>query len=101
MVIIALVALWLGIQLAVLRGALHRADPLAIPGAANKLVLALGLAGVVALELPPAHLLWWWPLSYVLGAVLLLLPGGLKLTCAFMLLIAWPGVPDNGPFEAK
>ena len=89
-VVFVLVAGWVLAHLAWIRYTLRRGQPVLIPALANKLVLLIGLVVVVLLDLSPLHLLWWFPLSYLLGALILFMPSGVQFTMACLALLAWP-----------
>jgi hypothetical protein len=48
----------------------------------------LGIVAVIALGASPLHLLWWFPLSVVLGVVVLMFPAGVTFTMACLGLLA-------------
>jgi hypothetical protein len=52
------------------------------------LLFGLGIVAVVALSASPLHLLGWFPLSVVLGVVVLMFPAGVTFTMACLGLLA-------------
>lgn len=55
---------------------------------AATLVFAAGILALWLLGVSPLHLLWWFPLSLVLGVVLLTVPLGVHLTMTCLGLLA-------------
>ena len=53
---------------------LRRGAPISPPLFASVNLFALGIALLIGIGLSPLHLLWWFPLSVLLGALLLALP---------------------------
>lgn len=89
------VTAWVIAYLAWMRYRLRQGQCVMIPAFANKLILLLGLAIVAGFDLSPLHLLWWFPLSYVLGALVLFSPIGVRLVMACLALLAWPGAAQK------
>jgi hypothetical protein len=54
----------------------------------STLLFALGIVAVIVLGASPLHLLWWFPLSFVLGVVVLMFPAGVTFTMACLGLLA-------------
>jgi len=65
---------WVVIDLAMIRTRLRTTGIVQPPQFAATLVFALGVLIGALFALSPLHLLWWWPLSFVFGWVLLILP---------------------------
>jgi len=93
--VFAFVTGWVIAHLAWFRYTLRQGQPVMVPALANKLVLLIGLAAITMLDLSPLHLLWWFPLSYVLGALVLFFPIGVSLTMGCLALLAWPSAPQK------
>ena len=65
---------WVVIDLAMIRARLRTTGIVQPPQFAATLVFALGVLIGTLFALSPLHLLWWWPLSFVCGAILLMMP---------------------------
>jgi hypothetical protein len=60
------------------------------PMFASTVLFALGIGVVLALGALPLHLLWWFPVTFVLGVVVLMFPTGVHLTMTGLALLAEP-----------
>jgi len=71
--IVLVVALgWVAYVLILTRYQLRSGDVVSPPMFASTLMFALGILGLLLLGASPLHLLWWFPVSAVLGVLLLM-----------------------------
>ena len=84
--------LWVLRRLVVTRRRVRTGQVIIPPLFAATLVFLLSLLGVLALGASPLHLVWLFPLSFVLGLALVMCPLGVNLTLACLSLLA--GTPD-------
>jgi hypothetical protein len=95
-VVFVLAIFWVLSQLVATRRKLRTGQVVIPPLFAATLVFLVGILVVAALGASPLHLLWLFPLSFVLGLALLLFPPGLNLTLVCLGLLA--GLPSlDGP----
>jgi hypothetical protein len=83
---------WVLSQMVVTRRRLRTGQVVIPPLFAATLVFLLCILVVAALGASPLHLLWLFPLSFVLGLALVLFPPGVKLTLVCLGLLA--GLPS-------
>ena len=86
--ILGIALLWVGWQVLATRRALRQGEPVMPPALAATLVFALSIVLVVILGASPLHLLWLFPLSFLLGFMMLLFPLGVHLIMACLGLLA-------------
>lgn len=53
-------------------------------------LFALGVIVVLVLGVSSLHLLWWFPVTFVLGIVMLMFPAGVHFTMTCLALLAGP-----------
>ena len=87
-VVFVLALIWVLRQMAVTRRRMRTGQVVIPPLFAATLVFLLCILVVVAIGVSPLHLLWLFPLSFVLGLVLVLFPPGVRLTLACLVLLA-------------
>lgn len=63
-----------------IRPQLRNGDIVVPPMFASTLLFGLGIVAVIVLGASPLHLLGWFPLSIVLGVVVLMFPAGMTFT---------------------
>lgn len=79
---------WVVWVLVAIRHQLRSGDIVVPPMFASTLLFGLGIVAVIALGASPLHLLWGFPLSVVLGVVVLMFPAGVTFTMACLGLLA-------------
>ncbi len=79
---------WVIVQLLTTRRRLRHGEIVVPPLFAATLVFILFILFVWLLETSPLHLLWLFPLSFVLGIAVLLFPAGQQLVMACLGLLA-------------
>ena len=87
-VIIVLAIGWVIVQLLITRTRLHSGETVVLPLFAATLVFLLFILVVWAMGVSSLHLLWLFPLSFVLGVAILLFPAGQQLVMACLGLLA-------------
>jgi hypothetical protein len=73
-----------------IRQLLRSGDIVCPPMFASTVLFAVGIGAVLALDASPLHLLWWFPVTFVLGLVVLMFPTGVYLTMNGLALLAGP-----------
>jgi hypothetical protein len=87
-IIVVVAITWVVWVLVAIRHQLRSGDIVVPPMFASTLLFGLGIVAVIALGASPLHLLWWFPLSVVLGVVVLMFPAGVTFTMACLGLLA-------------
>jgi hypothetical protein len=87
-VVLVAAILWVLSQVFVTRKRLRTGQVVIPPLFAATLVFVLCILSIVALGMSPLHLLWLFPVSFVLGVALLFFPAGVTLTLACLGLLA-------------
>ena len=87
-IIVVVAIAWVVWVLVAIRPQLRSGDIVVPPMFASTLRFGLGIVAVIALGALPLHLLWWFPLSVVLGVVVLMFPAGVTFTMACLGLLA-------------
>lgn len=87
-VIVVVAIAWVVGLLVAIRHQLRSGGIVVPPMFASTLLFALGIVAVIVLGASPLHLLWWFPLSFVLGVVVLTFPAGVTFTMACLGLLA-------------
>lgn len=80
--------LWIGWVWMATAWQLRRGDPVSPPLFASTNLFAVGGLVLLGLGASPLHLLWWFPLSAVLGVLLLVFPFWVGLNMAGLSLLA-------------
>lgn len=99
LVVLAAIGWVVWVWLAVARQ-LRRSAPISPPLFASANLFALGVLLLLGIGASPLHLLWWFPLSVVLGVLLLALPVWVKFNMRCLSwLTGWihRGDPPNAP----
>lgn len=78
------------------RHQLRTGDIVVPPMFASTLLFALGVIVVFVLDVSSLHLLWWFPVTFVLGIVVLTFPAGVHFTMNCLALLAGPK-PHHDP----
>lgn len=76
--------IWIGLGI---RQLLRSGDIVSPPMFASTVLFALGIGAVLALDASPLHLLWWFPVTFVLGIVVLMFPTDVCLTMNGLVLL--------------
>lgn len=79
-VIVVVAIAWVVGLLITIRHQLRSGGIVVPPMFASTLLFALGIVAVIVLGASPLHLLWWFPLSFVLGVVVLTFLAGVTFT---------------------
>ena len=87
-IIVVVAIAWVVWVLVAIRHQLRSGDIVVPPMFASTLLFGLGIVAVIARGASPLHLLWWFPLSVVLGVVVLMFPAGVTFTMACLGLLA-------------
>ena len=88
--ILALSIIWVLWQFIRTRRRGRKGEIIVPPFFAALLIFGLCVIGVIALRISPFHFIWLFPVSYLLGTVLLLFPVVQKTTMTFLLMLAMP-----------
>ena len=87
LVVLAAIA-WVGWVLVSTRYQLRNAGIVSPPMFASTVLFALGLMVGLVLGAAPLHLLWWFPLSAILGGLLMVFPAWTRFNMACLGLLA-------------
>jgi hypothetical protein len=86
--VLAVAITWTIGQILSVRAKLRNGSTVVPPFVASTFVFALFIVLVIVIGASPFHLLWLFPLSFVLGIVWLFFPVGTKLTLTFLVILA-------------
>lgn len=101
LLVLAIAIVWVATILLIIRSQLRRGDVIVLPMFTSTVLFALGIAVVISFGLSSLHLLWWFPISGVLGIGLLVFPSGVHLTMSAMALLAGPIRPRKTSAEPR
>ena len=88
MIVFGAAIAWIGVVVISTRHQLRHGGIVSPPLFASTLLFALGMVIGLVLAASPLHLLWWFPLSAVLGIVLMIFPSWVNLLMACLGLLA-------------
>ncbi len=70
-IVLGVALVWVAYVLILTRYQLRHGEPVSPPMFASTMMFALGMAGLLLLGGSALHLLWWFPVSAVLGVLLM------------------------------
>jgi hypothetical protein len=70
-IVLAVALVWVAYVVILTWHQLRHGEPVSPPMFASTMMFALGMAGLLLLGASPLHLLWWFPVSAVLGVLLM------------------------------
>ena len=88
--ILALSIIWVLWQFIRTRRRGRKGEIIVPPFFAALLIFSVCVIGVITLRISPFHFMWLFPVSYLLGTVVLLFPVVQKTTMTFLLMLAMP-----------
>lgn len=88
--ILGVAVLWTVLCLFAIRSKARNGQILILPSVSWTLVFALSILLTVTLRLSPFHLLWMFPVSAVVGIIVLVIPLTAKMVMYMVTLLAWP-----------
>lgn len=99
-IVLVTALIWVAGVLIITRQQLRSGDSVSPPMFASTMLFALGMALLLLLGGSVLHLLWWFPVSAVLGVLLMMFPGWTHFNMACLGLLA--GLkPMKDPFTKR
>ena len=86
-IILALAIVWTIWRIVDIRSKVRKGEIVVPPFVASLLIFALFIVLIITMRASPFHLLWLFPLSLLLGIVILLFPFGRKFIMTFLTIL--------------
>jgi hypothetical protein len=89
-ILLVIVIVWVALNLASARSNARKGETVFLPAYSSTLVLSIMIVITIASGLSRLHLLWMFPLSFVLGIILLAIPFTATLIIGSVAILSWP-----------